>query len=553
MWGSYRLWIWRLTCPLRVWLCQFIRCGLQKVHSKDSSSSAFRRVSRRLITMEDPSCSGLTSIMHLPDDCLFFIFQWLDCTTDRESFGLTCRRWLQIQNLSRRSLQFACSFTHLSLSSLAHPNFNVSPFQLHRLLTRFQHLQSLSLSGCLYLPDSGLTPLQHYGSNLQAIHFDCCFSITDHGVSLAAAACPLLVVVSLYRCHVTDVGLESLANACSGLKQLNLSHCSKISDFGLGALSRGCRQLQAVRISFCSGLTGIGFRGCSSTLAYVEAESCSLEPDGIEAIVSGGGIEYLDVSCINKIIFPVKGPHIEDVFAAIGGGFASSLRILNFRMCRTVRDASILAIAKGCPQLQEWNLALCHEVKISGWMSIGTYCNKLEKLPVNRCRNLCDQGLLALRNGCQRLSVLYMNGCVRLTSTAIELFKFYRGDVNIKEEEVVCIAPNWAFRWLEISNIYLTGVRLEEMGLLKIELFSTCVFSSLRKFFFLLFYCWRLGIYLYYFWTDSLYYKLTNCKQNLFKIHLYSIILIARQIDYINIAVVLSCASHIFYWLYHRI
>lgn len=395
--------------------------------------------------MEDPSgCHGLTSIMHLPDDCLFFIFQRLDCTTDRESFGLTCRRWFHIQNLCRRSLPFACSFTHLSLASLYHPNFNVSSFQLSRLLTRFQHLQSLSLSGCLYLPDSGLTPLQLYGSNLQAIHFDCCFSITDLGISLAAAACPLLVVVSLYRCQVTDVGLENLTNACSGLKQVNLAYCSKISDNGLRALSLGCRQLQAVIVSFCSGVTGVGFRGCSSTLAYVEAESCPLEPEGIEAIVSGGGIVYLDASCINKIIFPVNWPHIS-AFAESGRRFASSLRILNFRMCRSVCDATILAIAKGCPQLQEWNLALCHEVKISGWMSIGMYCNNLEKLHVNRCRNLCDQGLLALRNGCRRLSVLYMNGCIKLTSTAIELFTFHRGDVNIKGEEVMCIAPKWAF------------------------------------------------------------------------------------------------------------
>ncbi|KAF4373919.1 F-box/LRR-repeat protein 12 isoform X1 [Cannabis sativa] len=383
--------------------------------------------------MEGHSNIGLTSIMHLPDDCLYFIFQRLDCFTDRESFGLTCQRWLQIQNHSRRSLQFACSFTHLSLSSLGHPNFNFHSFHLNRVLTRFQNLQSLSLAGCIYLTDSALAPLQFYGSNLQAIHFDCCFCITDNGFSIAATACPLLTRVSLYRCNVTDVGLANFAKACSGLKQVNLSHCSYISDHGLRTLVNGCHQLQAVKISFCSRITGIGFRGCSSTLAYVEAESCDLEPQGIGGLVSGGGLEYLDVSSLSW--------HVgRDGLVAIGAGLGSSLKILNLRLCRTVGDESISAISKGCPLLQEWNLALCNEVRISGWVSIGMNCHNLEKLHVNRCRNLCDNGLMALRNGCRRLSVLYMSRGGKITSTAIEMFKCYRGDVVIKDEEIMTMS-----------------------------------------------------------------------------------------------------------------
>ncbi|KAF3434933.1 hypothetical protein FNV43_RR22020 [Rhamnella rubrinervis] len=387
--------------------------------------------------MEDTCGNGLTTIVHLPDDCLFFIFQWLECSTDRESFGLTCHRWLHIQNLSRRSLQFQCSFNQLNPSSLFNAHQNINSFHLHRLLVRFQHLQSLSLSGCTELPDSALTQLQYYGSNLQTLYLDCCFGITDHGLSLAARSSPLLVFISLYRCNITDSGLGSLANACSGLKHVNLSYCSFISDQGLRALSQGCHQLQVVQIAHCKGVSGIGFRGCSSTLAYIEADSCKLEPEGIKAMVSGGGVEYLNISGVSLYIGG-------DGLAAIGKGFASSLKILNLRMCRTVGDESIVAIAKGCPQLQEWNLALCHEIRIMGWESIGFNCQSLEKLHVNRCRNLCDRGLQALRNGCKRLSVLYMTHCSKITLIAIELFKHYRFDVSIKEEEFICIGPKLA-------------------------------------------------------------------------------------------------------------
>lgn len=374
---------------------------------------------------------AFTSIMHLPDDCLAIIFHYLNNSLDRQSFGLTCRRWLHIQNLNRRSLQFQCSFTILNPSTLSMKPFNMRAFHLQRLLCRFQHLQSLSLSGCTDISDSGLAYLQSYGSNLQNLSLDCCSNVTDDGLSLVARGCPSLMVISLYRClNVTDIGLVTLANSCLSLKHVNLSYCSQLSDKGLKALTQRCRQLQEVKISHCSGINGVGFKGCSETLAYVEADSCKLKPEGVMGIVSGGGIEYLNVSSLTWSPFG-------DPLAGVA--FSSNLKILNFRMCRTVCDASIIAISKGCQFLREWNLALCHEVKISGWQAIGLNCQNLEKLHVNRCRNLCDLGLQSIRDGCRSLSILYMHGCLRISSTAIELFKCYRAGVCINPVEVMFI------------------------------------------------------------------------------------------------------------------
>ncbi|CAK9137477.1 unnamed protein product [Ilex paraguariensis] len=390
--------------------------------------------------MENNLRDGPTTIMHLPDDCLLFIFQWLDSGSDRETFGLTCHRWLHIQNSCRRSLQFQCSFSHLSRSSLSQTSNNIGSFHLYRVLNRFQWLQSLSLSGCIDLPDSGLTHLKLHGSRLQTLYLDCCFGITDNGLSLVATACSSLTVISLYRCNITDVGLKTLAESCLSLKDVNLSHCSLISDHGIRALSQKCCQLRAVKISHCTNIHGIGFQGCSQSLAYLEADSCDLKPEGIFGVVSGGGLEYLNVS---NLAWCIHG----DGLAAIGAGFATRLRILNFRLCRAITDESIVAIAKGCPALQEWNLALCHEIRIQGWESIGLHCCYLERLHVNRCRNLCDRGLQALKNGCKRLSVLYMSRCRRITTTAIEMFKCMRWNVEIKEEEIICIAPDRAFQF----------------------------------------------------------------------------------------------------------
>ncbi|KAL0369875.1 UNVERIFIED_CONTAM: F-box/LRR-repeat protein 12 [Sesamum angustifolium] len=385
-------------------------------------------------SLTDPS----TSIVQLPDDCLYFIFQRLESSNDRESFGLTCHRWLCIQNSSRRSLQFQCSFTQLNPTSLSQPSTTINFFHLHRLLCRFPQLQSLSLSGCIELPDSGLSVLLNYGLKLESLHLDCCFGITDHGLSFVAGGCPLLRIISLYRCSVTDIGLENLSQSCLNLKDVNLSYCSLISDHGIRALSQNCRHLRSINISHCRNVTGVGFQGCSQTLAYLEADSCKLEPEGISAIVSGGGLEYLNIS---NLAWCINGHGLTTIDAR----FISKLRVLNFRLCRTIDDDAIVKIAQGCPLLEEWNLALCHEISILGWESIGSKCRNLERLHVNRCRNLSDQGLQALRDGCRRLRKLYLGRCRLISSIAIEMFKYLRNDVQIIDEEIMFIGPG-AFR-----------------------------------------------------------------------------------------------------------
>lgn len=285
------------------------------------------------------------------------------------------------------------------------------------------------------MPDSCLSYLQSYALKFLFLNLDCRFGITDNGLSLVAAGCSSLEAISLYRCNITDAGLETLANGCSALKHINLSYCSLVSDGGLRALSQSCCHLEAVKISHCSGVNGTGFKGCSPTLTHIDADSCNLDPEGIMGIVSGGGLEYLNVSRVNWW-------RSGDTLAVIGAGFATRLKILNLWLCRTVGDESIAAIARGCPLLQEWNVALCHGVRIAGWQSIGINCNKLEKLHVNRCRNLCDLGLQALREGCKRLLVLYIGRTWKLSATAIELFKLCRGNVEISKEEIMHIGPS---------------------------------------------------------------------------------------------------------------
>ncbi|WOL01294.1 F-box/LRR-repeat protein 12 isoform X1 [Canna indica] len=359
----------------------------------------------------------------LPDDCLQIIFQNLQTRGERNAFGLTCRQWLQIQNLARRSLAL-----QLSYDPKVYRNYAI---YLPRLLTRFPCLHSLSLAGCTELPDSALTELRHFGSNIRSLSLYCCFSISGHGFAHVSVGCPHLVSITLYRCCITDAGLRTLAEHCRVLENVDLSHCIQISDQGINALLGGCTKLRRLIISYCMDIRGTGFAGCSPTLTYLAADSCILSPEGLFLVVRGGGLEYLNVSSLRAYIDP-------DVLSVIGAGSASKLRFLNLRMCRFLSDHSVACIAQGCPLLEEWNLAVCHDVHNEGWFKIGSTCRNLRILHVNRCRNLNNLGLQALVD-CVRLTVLYMHGCQQVTYMGLEAFRMLRQDVEIRTEECVSI------------------------------------------------------------------------------------------------------------------
>lgn len=366
---------------------------------------------------------SITPDMTLSDDCLINIFQKLQNGHDRNAFGLTCRRWLHIQNVSRRSLTL-----HFSYETTTYQSYVT---YLPALLNRFSHLSSVSIAGCTELPDSALVGLKNLKASLRSLSLYCCFKITDEGLTQVAMQCVRLVSLTLYRCNISDVGLEMISNYCNLLENLNLSYCVNITDCGINALSRGCRLLHVLVVSCCREVMGTGLKGCSQTLEYIEAECCMFTREGLMEAVSGGGLKYLNLSS-PRCSMNIDGTALE---------LASKLRFLNLRLCRFISNESITAISKSCPLLEEWSLAVCHEIGVLGWEAIGLNCSKLKVLHVNRCRNLCDRGLESLRDGCGRLRVLHMHGCNRVSWLGLELFRLGRRDVEIRSEELVSIGP----------------------------------------------------------------------------------------------------------------
>ncbi|MCL7035733.1 hypothetical protein MKW94_012831 [Papaver nudicaule] len=209
-------------------------------------------------------------------DCLDLIFKCLETRDDRNSFGLTCQQWLNHESLWYR----------YGYGSDKFPEIN-----------------------------SGLSKPPFYESELQCLRLDYCPEYSDTELSLMFSWFPRLIDISLKCCSITDKGLEALAKCCSSLET--------------------CVNLGSLRVRYCTKITGIGFLECQKSLTYVNAVGCELQPEGIKAIVSGGGLEEL-------ILAP---PH----------GWVNGRE-------DSINTEAVVTIAKGCPLLKTLILPNCDEL-----------------------------------------------------------------------------------------------------------------------------------------------------------------------------------------------
>ncbi|MCL7041988.1 hypothetical protein MKW94_008238 [Papaver nudicaule] len=307
---------------------------------------------------------------NLPGDCLNLILKLLNTKDDRNSFGLTCRHWFHVQNNSWQSLHYG---------NPSGANFESFSIVLHKLLSRFPNLKSLFIMG--YLPQ--VTDLMQvaskppfFESKVQFLSLVKCHLNSDVELSLMFSWFPRLTSITLSSHYITDMGLETLAKCCPCLEIINLFSRLSITDTGISFLIQNCRKLGKLRIRRCRNIT-----------------------EGIEAIVSGGGLE-----CLLLCDFP-----------DLGVGYLNT--------------EAVVTISKGCPSLKKLQLSNRMDVELEGWEAIGRNCKNLEYLYVYGSRKLCDLGLQAMCNGCNKLSKLVVSDTNCCSRSALELFKSKKPNV----------------------------------------------------------------------------------------------------------------------------
>ncbi|KAK5830218.1 EIN3-binding F-box 1 -like protein [Gossypium arboreum] len=281
------------------------------------------------------------------------------------------------------------------------------------LLTSTSYSLSKLKLQALNITDVSLAVIGHYGKAVTGLSLTSLPNVTEKGFWVMGNGHGLQKLKSFTVkacCGVTDLGLEAIGKGCPNLKQFCLRKCAFLSDNGLVSFAKAAGSLESLELEECHWVTQFGFFGslinCGAKFKSISLVNCL-------------GIKDLNVG------LPPLPP-------------CESLRSLSIRNCQGFGDASLAALGKLCPQLQNVELSGLHgithvgffpllesceaglvKVNLSGCPNLGNkvVCKMadlhgwtLEMLNLDGCK-ISDAGLVAIAENCQLLSDLDVSKC----------------------------------------------------------------------------------------------------------------------------------------------
>lgn len=260
----------------------------------------------------------------------------------------------------------------------------------------YSSLVELNLSLCKQVTDTSLGRIAQYLKNLEHLELGGCCNITNTGLLLIAWGLRKLKRLDLRSCwHVSDVGIGHLAglnrDAASGnlaLEHLSLQDCQRLSDEALMYVSFGLTTLKSINLSFCICITdsGVKYLARMPSLRELNLRSC----DNISDI----GIAYL-----------AEG--------------SSRITSLDVSFCDKIGDQALVHISQGLFNLKSLSLSAC-QISDEGICKIAKTLHDLETLNIGQCSRLTDRSLHTIAESMKHLKCIDLYGCTRITTGGLE-------------------------------------------------------------------------------------------------------------------------------------
>ncbi|KAA3464242.1 coronatine-insensitive protein 1-like [Gossypium australe] len=371
----------------------------------------------------------MTSEPGMSDVVLGCVMPYIDDPKDRDAVSLVCRRWYELDALTRKHITIALCYT-------------TSPDRLRR---RFRHLESLKLKGkpraamfnlipedwggyvtpwvneiaenfnCLkavhfrrmIVKDSDLEVLaRSRGKVLQVLKLDKCSGFSTDGLLHVGRLCRQLRTLFLEESSIIEKDgqwLHELAVNNSVLMNLNfyMTDLVKVSFEDLEFIAQNCSNLASVKISDCEILDLVGFFHAASVLEEFCGGSFNEQPERYTAVSFPPRLCRLGLTYMGKNEMPIVFP------------FASLLKKLDLLYALLDTEDHCLLIQR-CPNLEV--LETRNVIGDRGLEVLARSCKRLKRLRIERGADeqemedeegvVSQRGLMALAQGCLELEYL---------------------------------------------------------------------------------------------------------------------------------------------------
>ncbi|KAL6652433.1 hypothetical protein ACP70R_011358 [Stipagrostis hirtigluma subsp. patula] len=365
----------------------------------------------------------------LPDEILTLVFASLS-PADRNACSLACARWKDVDASTRHRLSLDA---RAALGAAAPAIF-----------ARFTAVTKLALrcargSGADSLADEGAAAVAAAlpSERLARLKLRGLRQLSDAGLASLAAAAPALRKLSVASCTFGPKAFVAVLQSCPLLEDLSVKRLRGLPD------TSGASNAIAEDIVFppASSLRSVCLKDLYSALCFVPLVASSPNLRSLKILRCSGAwdlpleiitarapvlvelhLEKLQVgdrglaalsACRNlEVLFLVKTPECTDTGIISVAERCHKLRKLHIDGWRTNRigDFGLMAVARGCPELQELVLIGVNPTVLSLKM-LGENCRALERLALCGCETVGDAEIICLAERCSALKKLCIKGC----------------------------------------------------------------------------------------------------------------------------------------------
>lgn len=219
---------------------------------------------------------------------------------------------------------------------------------------------------------------------------------------------------------VTGAGFQFLAPQLGGLVVLRLACCSWVDDSVLALVIRTCPVLGELNLSRCACVSsdGLAQLGGLTRLTRLNLYNTNVDPTSLEAIAQGCQLAHLNLGHCSRLNMPGLG---RAAIAALVARSGPTLVSLDVWFWKSIDTAEVVALAEGCPNLEELDLGWAKTVDASAaTVALARNCPKLRKLFLTSMRGGSDEALAELAAGCPELVQLDLLGWNRISPDVVE-------------------------------------------------------------------------------------------------------------------------------------
>ncbi|CAL5355455.1 unnamed protein product [Camellia sinensis] len=334
------------------------------------------------------------------DDALGLILKWVDDPNDRKSFSQVCKQWLRVEGLNRLSIRVF--EPDLLINFL--PRFpNLVSFQSKKVITN-ANIELVSKT----CPKLEVLNLNYSELRCNLDEFDDMpglDDVNDYGLCAFASACNKLTNVLLRRrCRIGSLGVISLVHFARKLVNLDLGRCNKITDEALQAIG-SATSLRVLNLQGCwlitdRGLASLASGSLSRTLKKLVIAEC-------DRITDDGLLHLREFHCLEELNLGECGPKVTDTGGVVIAGI-QTLKRLNFSWLINLSDATLVALAQNCLNLEAVDLTGCESITGYGIRAFVNH-EALKELVLVSCLHFSGEDLEEMVLGCQTLRYIRLD------------------------------------------------------------------------------------------------------------------------------------------------